>query len=88
MATWTPAKEKKLMRDTHGGYGGRTIINRLEQQMDKRRKRMENLVTQRNSVEYAIERGRYEGIGASIALMRSSSLADEIERSNERLGIE
>ena len=76
------------MRDTHGGYGGRTIINRLEQQMDKRRKKMENLVTQRDSVEYATERGRYEGIGASIALMRSSSLAEEIERSNERLGIE
>lgn len=81
-------KERKMLQETHGGYAGRTIIQRLEQQMDKRRKKMENLVTQRDSIEYATERGRYEGIGASIALMRNSSLTEEITRSNERLNIE
>ena len=85
---WTSAKEKKLLRDTHGGYAGRSIGERIAEQMDKRRKKMEKLVLQRDSVEYATERGRYEGLGAALALLRSSSLNEEIERSNERLGIE
>lgn len=82
------AKQRKMLAQTHGGYGGRTIGDRIAQQMDKRRKKMENLVTQRDSVEYATEKGRYEGLGAALAILRSSSIQEEIERSNERLGIE
>lgn len=81
-------KERKMLVQTHGGYAGRSIIERGEQQMDKRRKKMEELVLQRDSKEYVLEKGRYEGIGAMIAMLRSSSLSEEIERSNERLGIE
>ena len=36
--------QKKIMKHSHGGYGGRTLINRIEAQMDKRRKVLEDKV--------------------------------------------
>ena len=77
-----------------GGFAGRTLIQRLEAQMDKRRKIMEDMVIKHGMAEcllstvYVVNKGRYEGIAASIAIMRSSSVDHEGERSNERLGIE
>jgi hypothetical protein len=89
-------ESKKIMRHSHAskdvGAQGRTIIERIEQQMDRRRKVIENHIIQHGirSQDCVLEkeRGRYEGFGAAISLLRSSSLSEEIKRSNERLGIE
>lgn len=85
--------QTKTLKSSHGGFGGRTLIQRIEIQMDKRRKTLEDLVIQRGtdtmgSAEYSLQRGRYEGLAAALAILRSSSVGHEIERSNERLGIE
>jgi hypothetical protein len=85
--------ETKTLKSSHGGFGGRTLIQRIEIQADKRRKSMEDLIIQRGtdtmgSADYSLQKGRYEGLLAALALLRSSSVAHEIERSNERLGIE
>lgn len=81
-----------VKEEVTGGYGGRTLINRLEAMMDKRRKTLEDIVIQRGteapkSSEWQRNRGRYEGIAACIAILRSSSVDNEIERSDDRLGI-
>lgn len=86
------AAESKTMRHSHGGFKGPTIIQRIEKQMDKRRKVLEDTVVKLGtdapeSNEWQRNRGRYEGLAAAIALLRSSSVEHEIERSNERLGI-
>jgi hypothetical protein len=83
----------KIEEVVTGGYAGKSIIQRLEVQMDKRRKTMEKRVIQVGSdapkdLEYVVNKGRYEGIAAALAIMRSSSVAHEIEQSNGRLGIE
>ena len=82
------------LKNSHPGGKGRSLIERIETQMDKRRKAMEDLVvrggssvvSQGNS-EYLINKGRYEGFAATLAILRSSSVSHEIERSDERLGI-
>ena len=75
-----------------GGYGGPTLIQRIEKQMDKRRKTMEDILIQQGPVdmpkEYTLNQGRYEGLAAALAILRSSNITHEFERSNERLGIE
>jgi hypothetical protein len=87
---------------THSVPKGPTLIQRIERQMDKRREKLEQKrIDQGIAVkphsprsyefalyEQALEQGRYEGLSAAIAIMRSSSVAQEISRSNERLGIE
>lgn len=89
-----PSESKKIMRSSHSVPAGKTLINRLELQMDKRRKVLEEMLVKYgkevcdSSPSYAINRGRYEGFAASIAVLRSSGVAFEIQRSNERLGIE
>jgi hypothetical protein len=85
--------DKKIMRHSHGGFAGRSLIERIEAQMDKRRKRMEGMVVQHGLENldmrlYNMDRGRYEGLAAALAILRSSSVAQEVSRSNERLGIE
>ena len=79
--------ESKTLKHSHGGYAGRSIIERIQQQMDKRRKVLEDMVLQRGTEEYNLNRGRYEGLAAALAILRSSSVGEEVERSNERLGI-
>lgn len=80
--------------DTHGGFGGKTLINKIEMQMDKRRKIMEDMVTKHgmtecvNSEVYIANKGRYEGFAAALSILRSSNIREEMERSNSRLGIE
>ena len=79
---------------THSGFAGRSLIERIQAQMDKRRKTFGGMLIQHGKAEcesmhdYWIEKGRYEGLGAALAILRSSSLKHEVERSNERLGIE
>lgn len=81
---------KKMLKYSHPGEKGRSLIERLEIQMDKRRKKIEQLRIKYGNKTPGLEKevGRYEGIAASIAIMRSSSMPIEISRSNERLGIE
>lgn len=70
---------------------GRTLINRIEEQMDKRRKKMEDIVVSTGetttSPAWVLARGRYEGMAASLAILRSTSVQTEISRSNKRLDI-
>ena len=88
------SESKKIMRHSKAVPHGPTLINRLEKQMDKRRKIMEDMVIKHGmedcllSEVYIVNKGRYEGIAASIAILRSSSVTHEVERSNGRLGIE
>lgn len=78
----------------HSVKPGRTLIERIESQMDKRRKIMEDMVIKHGmencllSTVYIENKGRWQGLAAALAILRSSSLANEIERSNERLGID
>jgi hypothetical protein len=74
---------------THSVKPGRSIIERLEIQMDKRRKQMEKILIEIGAgKEHTLNKGRYEGLALAISIMRNSSIPHEIERSNERLGIE
>jgi hypothetical protein len=95
------SSKSQTLKNSHSILPGRTIIQRIEIQMDKRRKVMEQLritqgfceTTGNDGVimaqkDQALNQGRYEGLAAAIALLRSSSVAEEISRSNERLGIE
>jgi len=82
------------LKNSHGGYCGRSLIERIEQQMDKRRGIMESMV-EKNGIEkcllstvYVVNKGRYEGLAAALAILRSSSFSEEVNRSNERLEIE
>lgn len=76
------------LNETHGNYQGRSLINRIEAQMDKRRKTMEEIYCNGGEpLAHALQKGRYEGIAASLAILRSSSVQEEISRSNKRLGI-
>lgn len=83
------AAESKTLKNSHGGFHGPTLIQRIEKQMDKRRKVMEDIFVQGKAggKDYFINRGRYEGFAATLAILRTSSVKHEIERSNERLGI-
>lgn len=87
------SKLDKMVLTQQGRHAGRSLIERIELQMDKRRKAMEDILVESkhvaplNDPEYIINKGRYEGLAASLALLRSSSVLHEIERSNERLGI-
>lgn len=92
-----PTKNQTL-KNAHSVPKGRTLIQRIEQQMDKRRKAMEKILVEQGPVkvdgisfapkEYTLNQGRYQGLAAALAIMRSSSVEHEMERSNERLGIE
>lgn len=84
----------KMMRHSHKVEAkGRTLIERIENQMDKRRAWMEGAVLAQGlelcekDMKYVINKGRYEGLAGALAILRTSSVAEEISRSNERLGI-
>lgn len=74
-----------------GGFAGKSIIQKIEIQMDERRKTMQQIVVDTGKTDtnpkWVINRGRYEGFAKSLALLRGSSVKYEIQRSNERLGI-
>jgi hypothetical protein len=65
----------------------------MERAMDKRRKIMEDMVSKHGMEEcllstvYIINKGRYEGMAGALAILRSCSIRDEMDKSNERLGI-
>ena len=81
------------LKNSSPGLRGPTLIELIQKQMDKRRIAMEDKVIQKgveakSDSGYLINKGRYEGMAASLAILRSSSIGHEISRSNERLGIE
>jgi len=82
------------LKNAHGGFAGDSIIEKIEKQMDKRRKRLAQMIIDNGSAvrttpEYILDKGRYEGFAATLALLRyPSTMKEEIARSNERLGIE
>lgn len=85
------------MKSSHGGYAGRSLIDRIRAQMDKRRKVLEDIYIQYpedsdvnilDSKEYLLNKGRWEGLAAALAILRSSSVAQEISESNQRIGVE
>lgn len=89
--------DKKIMRTSfsskEAGAQGASLIERIERQMDKRRKSMEDYIVEHgsdkiDSLTYHLQRGRYEGLAGALAILRNSSVQQEISRSNERLGIE
>lgn len=87
------AFQRKTQKYGHSVPKGRSLIERIEAQMDKRRKTMEDLVVKYGinwtlEPEWNLQRGRYEGLAAALAILRTSSVQSEIMRSNERLGIE
>lgn len=94
----TSQADKKIMKYSHAskdvGAQGRTLINRIETQMDKVRQRMEDMVLKHGMTEciasevYIVNKGRYQGLAAALGILRSSSVGEEIKRSNERLGID
>ncbi|QNN99739.1 hypothetical protein PBI_ROPE_80 [Mycobacterium phage Rope] len=75
-----------------GGYGGRTLISKIEEQMDQRRKVMESIVVKTgetsSNANWLKNKHRREGMAAALAILRSSSVAHELQRSDERLGID
>jgi len=84
-----------MLRHSFSPPAGRTIIQRIEQQMDKRRKAMDDLYnkgkvnpSQQIARDYLQNKGRYEGLAAALALLRSTSVPEEISRSNDRLGLD
>ena len=84
--------DSKMLRHAHSGFAGRTIIQRLEEQMDKRRKIVQRIQDDHSLSEkygeLVLNVGRYEGIAAAIALMRNSNLSVEFSRSDERIEAE
>lgn len=91
------AQDRKTFKSSHAskdiGAQGRSLIEKIQAQADKRRMWLQETLVQVGSEvihdeTYCLNRGRYEGLLAALAVLRSSSLAFEIQRSNERLGID
>lgn len=74
------------LSNSHGGYAGKSLIERIQSLLDRQNKRVKSLA-QKDSVDYALALGRAEGMAASLAILRSSNLQDEIHFSNERIGL-
>lgn len=80
-------------KNAHSVPAGPTLINKIEEQMDKRRRALADMIIAEGSAvrttdRYILNKGRYEGFAGTLAILRSSSLKEEMARSNERLGIE
>ena len=72
----------------HTGYAGRSLIERIQAQLDRQNKRlraMESASIPPNEIDHAIILGRTEGMAATLAILRSSSLKEELSLSTERL---
>ena len=85
---------KNIRHQTHAvPQTGRTLINRIEAQMDRRREIMQDMVVKHGmedcllSTVYVANKGRYEGFAGALAILRSTTMKEEVARSNERLGI-
>lgn len=83
-------------KQAHPDYraGDLTKIQKVENQMDKRRKIMEDMVIENGmdvcekSQAYTINKGRWQAFGQALAIMRGTKFDLEIERSNQRIGVE
>lgn len=78
------------MKNSHGGYGGKTLIQRIEKQMDKQReKEIFAGVSEPDisDLRKGVLLGRIDGMAGALAILRSSSIKEEMQRSNDRLGL-
>lgn len=81
------------LANSHGGYGGKTLINKIESDMDRCRKRMESMIVEHGvdactkNPSYWLAKGRYQGFAGSLARLRNTDVNIETARSNQRLGI-
>ncbi|HNJ38154.1 MAG TPA: hypothetical protein PL071_09075 [Nitrosomonas sp.] len=71
------------LKNAHGGYAGRSLIERIQAQLDRQNKRLSAI--DKDSIDYAIVLGRTEGMAATLAILRSSSLPEELTLSQERI---
>lgn len=71
------------LKNAHGGNAGRSLIERIQAQLDRQNKRLSAIDT--DSTDYAIVLGRTEGMAATLAILRSSSLPEELTLSQERI---
>jgi hypothetical protein len=76
----------------HSVPQGKTLINRVEEHMDGRRKKMQDIVLETGQTEenpsWLLNKGRFEGLGLALAVLRSTSLKEEILRSTQRISAE
>ena len=93
-----PLGYNQTLKNSHGGYAGPTLINKIEKQLDKARKKLErkrvgegvaepplNLEYERILWNQALQQGRIEGLAAALGILRSSSMKHEIVRMMARL---
>lgn len=76
------------LKNSHGGYAGRSLIERIQAQLDKQNARLRAMnaaVIPPSEIDLAILQGRTEGMAATLAILRSSSLQFELEQSKGRL---
>ena len=71
------------LSNSHGGNAGRSLIERIQAQLDRQNKRLSAI--DKDSIDYAIVLGRTEGMAATLAILRSSSLPEELTLSQERI---
>ena len=85
-------KERKLvklkLKNSHGGFAGRSLIERIQAQLDKQNARLHAMEADFKPYDtniHATLQGRVEGMAATLAILRSSSLQFELEQSKGRL---
>lgn len=83
--------------NTHGGFAGRTLQDKIRALMDKQNGRIRKIMGERynqndelevhkHELKLQLAIGRFEGMCATLAILRSSSIDAEKELSNERCG--
>lgn len=74
---------------TRYGYGGHTLMHKLEALADKLRKKLEDIVVETGQTtenqQWVINRCRLEGVCASLGIMRSTNMKHELQRCNKRV---
>lgn len=84
------------LSNSHGGYAGRSLIERIQTQLDRQNKRVHAMqgpsippnnvgIDSQQLMDYAIAVGRAEGMAAALAILRSSSVTEELDNSSERI---
>jgi hypothetical protein len=84
---------KGVKAEMHGCYGGRTLQDKIRALMDKQNGRVRKAEKPNSddpSVEiihkHGLAVGRFEGMAATLAILRSSSINEEMRLSDERCG--
>lgn len=75
---------------THGGFAGKSLIEKIEDKLDKAYQDAHAHWPNANELEReAMERSRYwgrvEGVAAALGILRGSTTSEEIDRAEERV---